>query len=227
MSDDTLIDQTRTTLRRTRQAYLGALGATVDFAKGRIEKRREQAKFLFENAYDRGEDMEADARKMFERAKEEIEELTDDTVSELEETVEDARETVQALKEEIVLKAKKAEKRAELAETVEESDKYAPYLEKVQAYDKSADPIHVMKIVDHLGAALSSRDSMFVACSDESERKTVARNWLSKTLGIDGDAKTLEKKVQAVCQAMKGDRLKDRVVFYYLVAQAEGKLDTL
>lgn len=227
MSDSNLIDQTKTTLRRTRQAYLGALGLTYDFAAGRVEKRREQAKSLLESAYERGEDMETDARKLLDRAKDEIEELADDTIGELEETVQDAKDTVQELKEEIVLKAKKAEKRAELAEKVEESDKYAPYLEKVQAYDKAADPVHVMKIVDHLGAALSSRDSMFVACSDESERKTVARNWLGKKLNVEGDAKSLDAKVQAVCQTMKGDRLKDRVIFYYLAAQAEGKLETL
>ncbi|GLQ21103.1 DUF2853 family protein [Algimonas porphyrae] len=227
MSDTNLIDQTKTTLRRTRLAYLGAIGLTYDFAAGRVEKRRDQVKALFDNAYDRGEDMEADARTLFKRAKDEVEELADDTVDELEQTVQDAKETVQELKEEIVLKVEKADKRAELSEKVEESDKYAPYLEKVSAYDKAADPIHIMKIVDHLGAALSSRDSMFVACSDETERKTVARNWLRKTLNVDGDLAALDEKVQSVCQTMKADRLKDRVVFYYLAAKAEGKLDTL
>lgn len=227
MSDMKLLDKTKTTIRRTRQAYLGALGLTYDFAAGRVEKRRGQAKALFASAYDRGEDMEADARNLFDRAKDEVQDLANDTVGGLEETVQDAKETVQELKEEIVLTAKKAEMRAELSEKVEESDKYAPYLDKVQAYDKKADPIHVMKIVDHLGAALSSRDSMFVACSDESERKTVARNWLSKTLEVEGDAATLDEKVQSVCQTMKADRLKDRVVFYYLAAQAEDKLGTL
>lgn len=227
MSDTNLLEQTKTTLRRTRRAYLGALGMTYDFAAGRIEKRRSQAKALFSSAYDRGEDMQDEARELFNRAKKEVQDLSDDTVDELEEAVEEAKETVQEIKEEIVLTAKKAEKRAELADKVEESDKYAPYLDKVRAYDKDADPVYVMKIVDHLGSALSSRDSMFVACSDESERKTVARNWLQKTLNVEGSTEELDQKVQAVCQSMKADRLKDRVVFYYLAAKAEKKLDTL
>lgn len=227
MSDNKLIDQTKTTLRKTRQAYLGALGVTYDFATQRFAKRRQQAEALFNSAYDRGETMETKARKQFDRTKAELEAKADDTISELEETVEEAQDTVEALAEEVVLNAKKAEKRAELTEKVEESDKYAPYLEKVQGYDKDADPIHVMKIVDHLGSALSSRDSMFVACSDETERNTVAKNWLSKTLGVTGSKEELDEKVQSVCQTMKSDRLKDRVVFYYLAAKAEDKLTDL
>lgn len=224
MSNDKLIDQTKTTLRKTRQAYLGAVGVTYDFAKARFEKRRQQAEKLFDSAYDRGETMESKARKQFDRTKDKFEKKADETVSELEDTVEDAQDKVEALAEEVALKAKKAEKRAELKEKVEDSDKYAPYLEKVRGYDKDANPIHVMKIVDHLGSALSSRDSMFVACSDETERTTVARNWLSKTLGVTGSKEELDEKVQSVCQTMKDDRLKDRVVFYYLAAKAEDKL---
>ena len=227
MSDNKLIDQTKTTLRRTRHAYLGALGVTYDFATSRFAKRRQQAEELFNSAYDRGETLESKARNQFDRTKDKFEKQADETISDLEDTVEEAQETVEALAEEVVLKAKKAEKRAKLTEKVEESDKYAPYLEKVQGYDKNADPIHVMKIVDHLGAALSFRDSMFVACSDETERTTVAKNWLGKTLGVNGSKEELDAKVQSVCETMKADRLKDRVVFYYLAAKAEDKLTEL
>lgn len=227
MSDQTLIEKTKTNLRRTRQAYLGALSTTYDFAKTRAEKRQGQAKALFNSAYARGEVMEDDARKILTRAKDEISDMTSDTIDDLEETVDDAKDTVQELKENIVLKAKKAEKKAELVSEIEDSDKYAPYLQKVQTYDKAADPIHVMKIVDHLGSSLNNRDSMFVACSDETERKAVARNWLGKKLSVQDDASTLDEKVSAVCETMKGDRLKDRVVFYYLAAKAEGKLSSL
>jgi len=46
----------------------------------------------------------------------------------------------------------------------------------------------VKKIVDHCGIALQSRDGLFVACSDETERNTVRDSWLIKKLGLTGEA---------------------------------------
>lgn len=227
MSDATLLDQTKTTLRRTRLAYMGALGYGYDFAVARAEKRRAQVKALFAAAVERGETIETEAVQLFERAKDEVGDAATDVVSELEDTVEEAKETLQEIKEEIVEAAERAEQRAELVETIKHSETYGFYIEKVRAYDAAVDSVAVKAIVDHLGASLGNRDTKFVACSDESERRTVARNWLRKTLGVKGDAKALDAKVMSVCETMKADRLKDRVVFYYLAAKAEGKLGDL
>ena len=127
--------------------------------------------------------------------------------------------------------AKTTSKSASTSETKTDdivgTEKYGSYVEKVQNYDKDADPVIVKAIVDHLGIALQSRDSMFVACSDETERRTVAQSWLSKKLGIESDDATLDEKVGAVCDTMKADRMKDRVTFYYLAAKQEKKLDKL
>lgn len=106
-------------------------------------------------------------------------------------------------------------------------DKYAPYLAKVVKYDPDAQLAYVKKIVNYLGIALTSRDGQLVACSDPSERDTVRDNFLAKKLGVTGEQSDLDAKVLAVCETMKASRLKNRVVFYYLLAQQEGKLGAL
>lgn len=224
---NTIFKTTAQTARRTRRAYMGLFGVSYDFAAKRAEKRRDQVSALLTSAITRGEALETDAREFFEKAKDEARTLTRSAVSDLEETVEDIKEAVQETKKEIVLTAKKAEAKAKLSDAIEESDKYSAYVEKVQSYDPSADPIIVKAIIDHLGIALQSRDSKFVACSDEAERKTVAQSWLSKKLGIDTDDAALDAKVIAICEMMKDDRMKDRVTFYYLAAKAEGKLSEI
>lgn len=113
------------------------------------------------------------------------------------------------------------------AEKVETADKYAAYYEKVAAYDPSADAGYIRAIVNHLGIALQSRDGQLVACSDAGERDTVRDSWLIKKLGVSGETETLDAKVRSVCDAMRADRMKDRVVFYYLLAKQEGKLAAL
>lgn len=226
-NNTTLLNQTKTQMRRTRHAYMGAIGYGYDFAVARFQKRRTQLQSLFSDALTKGQEIETDSRQLFDRAKAEVEDMGHDAVAEVEETISETKEALQDLKEEIVEKADKAAARAEKIETIEADDNYSSYLEKVRNYDKAADPIVIKKIVDHLGIALQSRDSMFVACSDEDERKTVADSWLRKKLGVKGDDATLDKKVAATCETMKADRLKDRVTFYYLAAKAENKLSDI
>lgn len=107
------------------------------------------------------------------------------------------------------------------------ADKYVSYVEDVRGYDKEADAATIKKIVDHCGIALQSRDGLFVACSDETERHTVRDSWLIKKLGVKGETPALDAKVMAVCETMQKDRMKSRVTFYYLLAKTEGKLATL
>jgi vacuolar-type H+-ATPase subunit I/STV1 len=106
-------------------------------------------------------------------------------------------------------------------------DKYVSYVEDVRGYDKEADAAIVKKIVDHCGIALQSRDGLFVACSDETERHTVRDSWLVKKLGLKGETAELDAKVMTVCETMQKDRMKSRVTFYYLLAKNEGKLASL
>jgi len=70
---------------------------------------------------------------------------------------------------------------------------------------------------------LSKSDTQYVACSDATERQRVRENFLKKKLGLSGDA-DLDKSIEATCQAMKADRTKSRLTFYYLLAEHHGKL---
>lgn len=108
-----------------------------------------------------------------------------------------------------------------------QDDKYVTYIQDVISYDKDADAAIVKKIVNHCGIALQSRDGLFVACSDETERQTVRDSWLVKKLGLTGETAELDAKVMTVCETMQKDRMKSRVTFYYLLAKNEGKLASL
>ncbi|POO57750.1 DUF2853 family protein [Agrobacterium rosae] len=99
------------------------------------------------------------------------------------------------------------------------------YLADVKIYDADADEAVVNKIVKHLGIALRNRDSSLVSTSDPEELGRVKANWIGKKLGVTGpDA---DKAVEETVAAMKADRTKSRVTFYYLVAKHLDKLETL
>lgn len=102
----------------------------------------------------------------------------------------------------------------------------ADYLADVQRYDSGADDDVVQKIVKHLGIALRSRDASLVSCSDKSELDRVREKWCMKKLGAT-DAGAADAVIATVCETMKGDRQKQRVTFYYLVAKEMGRLGDL
>lgn len=99
------------------------------------------------------------------------------------------------------------------------------YLADVQRYDAGADEAIVKKIVRHLGIALRNRDSSLVSCSDPKELDRVKSSWCGKKLDVSGDA--ADEAVANTCEAMSGDRAKNRVTFYYLCAKELGKLADL
>jgi len=105
-----------------------------------------------------------------------------------------------------------------------DAPRHIAYLEDIRRYDAKASETVVKKIVNHCGIALSNNDGKFVSCSDESERQTVRDSWMKKKLRIEGTDEALDKKVLDVCEQMKGDRMKNRVTFYYLVAKNDGAL---
>lgn len=99
------------------------------------------------------------------------------------------------------------------------------YLADVQRYDAGASSDAVDKIVKHLGIALRSKDASLVSCSDQSELDRVVEKWCGKKLGMDAAAGA--EITGKVCEEMSGDRNKQRVTFYYLVAKHAGKLGDL
>jgi len=100
------------------------------------------------------------------------------------------------------------------------------YLVDVQRYDAGADAGVVEKIVKHLGIALRSRDASLVSCSDPSELARVREKWCAKKFG-ETDEAAADAVIARVCETMKGDRQKQRVTFYYLVAKDMGRLGDL
>ncbi|MFD0917623.1 DUF2853 family protein [Pseudahrensia aquimaris] len=100
------------------------------------------------------------------------------------------------------------------------------YLSDVQRYDSGADADTIEKIVKHLGIALKGKDSSLVSCSDTTELDRVREKWSMKKLG-ETDASACDEVIGKVCEEMKGDRQKNRVTFYYLVAKHHGKLASL
>ena len=98
------------------------------------------------------------------------------------------------------------------------------YVEMVRRYDANADRDVVQSIVKYCGVSLRSRDTSLVACSDKAERDRIVKGFASRKLGIS-DKGAREQLVEDVCQQMKAQRQKNRVAFYYLMAQKAGKLD--
>lgn len=98
---------------------------------------------------------------------------------------------------------------------------FEKYYTNVKKYDPKARKPVVQGIVKYCGIALKTRDGSLVACSDESELKTVADGFVTKKLEKTSGQMDLVKEV---CQDMKGERFKNRVTFYYLAAKKARKL---
>jgi Protein of unknown function (DUF2853) len=95
----------------------------------------------------------------------------------------------------------------------------------IAKYSPHMDVRAVNEIISYCGVALRSRDGRYVAARDEAELARIAKGFCAKKLGLlAGEA---DSAVNAVAQKMKGTRMKDRVTFYYLVAEHTGKLAKL
>ncbi|MGH1418519.1 MAG: DUF2853 family protein [Hyphomicrobiaceae bacterium] len=101
------------------------------------------------------------------------------------------------------------------------------YTAEVKRYDSDCDDKAIAAIIKHCGIALKSKDASLVSCSSKSELERVRESWLKKKLGLTDDDKALDATIKTVCEAMKGDKQKQRVTFYYLLAKNTGKLGSL
>ena len=95
----------------------------------------------------------------------------------------------------------------------------------VKTYASGADDAAISGIVKHLGIALRNRDSSLVSFSDKSELDRVRESFLKKKLGLTQTDAELDKAIKEVGEQLKGDRTKNRVTVYYLLAEKFGKLD--
>ena len=94
----------------------------------------------------------------------------------------------------------------------------------VQKYAPDADRDAIAGIVRHCGISLQKRDSSLVSLSDREEVARVRESFLKKKLGLADSDADLDKAIMSVGDRMKGDRTKNRVTLYYLLAEHFGKL---
>ncbi len=101
------------------------------------------------------------------------------------------------------------------------------YVDKVKKYCPTCNEAAVGGIVKHLGIALRSKDASLVSCSSKDELARVRDSWCKKKLGLTQSDAALDKVIKEVCEAMKADQRKDRVTFYYLLAEKFDKVGDL
>ena len=99
------------------------------------------------------------------------------------------------------------------------------WLANVRKYAADADEKVVGKIVSYLGIALRNRDSSLVSFSDPEEVGRVRERYLRKKLALSDTDDVLNEGLEWVKGLMSGDRTKNRVTVYYLLAHYFGKLD--
>ena len=94
----------------------------------------------------------------------------------------------------------------------------------VRKYVPDPDPSVIAGIVRYCGIALQKRDSSLVSITDKNEVARIRTNFLKKKLGLTDPDAELDKAIKTVGDSMKGDRSKNRVTVYYLLAEHFGKL---
>ncbi|MBB3020955.1 hypothetical protein FHR70_004043 [Microvirga lupini] len=94
----------------------------------------------------------------------------------------------------------------------------------VKKYSANADQNAINGIVRYCGISLQKRDSSLVSLSDREEVARVRESFLKKKLGLAEPDADLDRAIMAVGEKMKGDRTKNRVTLYYLLAEHFGKL---
>ncbi len=99
------------------------------------------------------------------------------------------------------------------------------YTEDVRRFSADVDEGAVGTIVKYLGIALQGKDSSLVSCSDPSELARVRDGFCRKKLGLE--TAVADAAIASACEKMSGDRSKQRVTFYYLVAEETGTLNRL
>ncbi|MDF2972202.1 MAG: hypothetical protein K0R61_2652 [Microvirga sp.] len=97
----------------------------------------------------------------------------------------------------------------------------------VKKYAPNADDKAIAGIVRYLGIALQRRDSALVSFSDREEVARVRDSFLKKKLGLTAPDAEVDQAILAGGDQRKGDRSKNRVTVYYLLADHFGKLSTL
>lgn len=95
----------------------------------------------------------------------------------------------------------------------------------VRKYTANVNDKAVAGIVKYCGIALQQADSSLVSGSDPKELATVRVGFAAKKLGLTAHA--ADAGIKVVVEKMKAAEHKNRVTFYYLLAEATGTLSKL
>lgn len=101
----------------------------------------------------------------------------------------------------------------------------ADYVADIAKYTSDVDEAKVAKIVTYLGIALRSQDGSLVSTTDPEEMKRIRVGFAAKKLGLDAEA--ADAAMAQVTEKMKGTNFKNRVTYYYLLAEVTGNLDKI
>jgi hypothetical protein len=99
------------------------------------------------------------------------------------------------------------------------------YLPDVKKYSPNANEAAVSAIVKYCGVALRRPDSARVSATDLKELATIRDGFAAKKLGLTGEK--ADTGMKAAAERMKAATQKNRVTFYYLLAEATGTLGKL
>lgn len=98
------------------------------------------------------------------------------------------------------------------------TERMLEYIEKYSAELKelgeSVDADLLEELVRRMSGVLGDRDKENVAASDPEELKTVSE-WAEDKLWVT--SAEVEPIITEICEMMKGDRTKSRVVFYHII----------
>lgn len=99
------------------------------------------------------------------------------------------------------------------------------YVDDIKKYSPNVNEGAVAAIVKYCGVALHGADSSLVAATDGKELATIRDGFAAKKLGLTADA--ADTGMKTVSEKMKAASRKNRVTFYYLLAEATGTLGKL
>lgn len=99
------------------------------------------------------------------------------------------------------------------------------YAADIKKYSPEVNEGALAAIEKYLGIAMRNADSSLVSATDPNELATVRDGFAAKKLGLAPDA--ADAGIKAVVAKMKAVPQKNRVIFYYLLAEATGTLGKL
>ena len=99
------------------------------------------------------------------------------------------------------------------------------YVPDVKKYTANVNEAAVATIVKYCGIALRKPDSSLVSATNPKEVATLRNGFAAKKLRLT--AEEADTGIQATAEKMKTASRKNRVTFYYLLAEATGTLGKL